>query len=66
MASAKRQATSTRTHAAASQPCCPDASDLVILAMANPMFEGGRLEGCDALIETAPQLIANTSSPTGT
>ena len=45
MATAKRHGTSSRTHAAASQPCCQDASDLVMLVMANPMFEGGTTRG---------------------
>ena len=44
MAVTKRSRASARAPrraAAPSQPCCPEASDLVVLAMANPMFEGG-------------------------
>ena len=43
MAITKRRNVSTAGHrrAAPSVPCCPEAGDLVVLAMANPMFEGG-------------------------
>jgi hypothetical protein len=45
MARAKGHGTSSRTRSAASQPCCPDASDLVMLAMANPISEGATSRG---------------------
>ena len=48
MAVTKRSRASARTPrqaAAPSHPCCPDASDLVMLAMGNPMFEGGTTRG---------------------
>jgi hypothetical protein len=48
MAVTKRSRASARAprrSAAPSHACCPDASDLVVLAMANPMFEGGTTRG---------------------
>jgi hypothetical protein len=48
MAIAKRRKASTTGHrsaATASIPCCPEAGDLVVLAMANPMFEAGTTRG---------------------
>jgi hypothetical protein len=48
MAIAKRRKASTaarRRAATPSDPCCPEAGDLVVLAMANPMFEGGATRG---------------------
>jgi hypothetical protein len=48
MAIAKRRKASTAAHrraATPSDPCCPEAGDLVVLAMANPMFEGGATRG---------------------
>ena len=48
MAVTKRPRASAGAHrraAAASDPCCPNASDLVVLAMANPMFTGGFTRG---------------------
>ena len=48
MAIAKRRKASTTGHRSAatpSIPCCPEAGDLVVLAMANPMFEAGTTRG---------------------
>jgi hypothetical protein len=48
MAVAKRPRASAGAHrraAVPANPCCPDASDLVVLAMANPMSTGGTTRG---------------------
>ena len=48
MAIAKRRKASTTGHRSAANssiPCCPEAGDLVVLAMANPMFEAGTNRG---------------------
>ena len=45
---ARASARAPRRAAAPSHPCCPDASDLVVLAIANPLFEGGTTCGLRA------------------
>ena len=47
MAITKRRKASTAGHrsAAPAVPCCSEAGDLIVLAMANPMFEGGTTRG---------------------
>ena len=40
-----KTSTTKRRMAAPAAPCCPEAGDLVVLATANPMFEGGTTRG---------------------
>ena len=68
MAVTKRSQTSARaSHQAAAppHPCCPEASDLVMLAMANPMFEGGTTRGLRRIRSDGTSINSDYVEPYG-
>ena len=59
-----KTSTTKRRMAAPAAPCCPEAGDLVVLATANPMFEGGTTRGFREDDQMALTSAASTSTLT--
>jgi hypothetical protein len=67
MAVAKRPRASAGANrgSAPANPCCPDASDLVVLAMANPMSTGGTTRGLRRIRSDGTSISSEYVEPYG-